>query len=40
MLKSIYEAIEANYQKMLENDLLELDADLDVMEKTIQMGGL
>ncbi|MCB1178898.1 MAG: 5-bromo-4-chloroindolyl phosphate hydrolysis family protein [Leptospiraceae bacterium] len=40
VLKSIYEAIEANYQKMLENDLLELDADLDVMEKTIQMGGL
>jgi 5-bromo-4-chloroindolyl phosphate hydrolysis protein len=40
VLQSMKQAIEANYHKMLENDVLELDADIEVMEKTIQMGGL
>ena len=38
-LDSIHTAIDGHYNKLLENDVMELDAEIQVMEKTIQMGG-
>ena len=40
ILDTIQTALEKHHAKMLENDLLDLDVDLKVMEKTIEMGGL
>lgn len=40
VLATIHTALEKHYAKMLENDILDLDVDLEVMEKTIEMGGL
>jgi 5-bromo-4-chloroindolyl phosphate hydrolysis protein len=40
VLDTIHTALEKHHAKMLENDLLDLDVDLEVMEKTIEMGGI
>ncbi len=39
-LDAIYSALEKHYIKMLENDIIDLDVDLEVMQKNIEMGGL
>lgn len=39
-LDAIHSALEKHYLKMLENDIIDLDVDLEVMQKNIEMGGL
>ncbi|MCX7998737.1 MAG: 5-bromo-4-chloroindolyl phosphate hydrolysis family protein [Leptospiraceae bacterium] len=39
-LDAIQTALEKHYAKMLENDIIDLDVDLEVMQKNIEMGGL
>ncbi|MDX1957126.1 MAG: 5-bromo-4-chloroindolyl phosphate hydrolysis family protein [Leptospiraceae bacterium] len=39
VLETMHTAIEAHKKKLLEDDVRELDAEMKVMEKTIEMGG-
>jgi 5-bromo-4-chloroindolyl phosphate hydrolysis protein len=39
VLETIHTAIESHHKKLLEDDVRELDAEIEVMQKTIQMGG-